>query len=53
MHVQYSCMQAFRGLFGFTNLGVDLFVKPATAGDNASKVVEVFHCLQCYTPNTN
>ena len=53
MLIQYLCMQASKGLIGFAIPGTSLFVKEAIAGDNASKVLELFHCLQCCTLNRN
>ena len=47
MLIHYLCMQASKGLIGFANPGTDLFVKQATIEDNTSKVLELFHCIQC------
>ena len=49
MLIQYLCMQTSKDLFGLGNLGSDLLVKQAFAVDNASKVLEPFHCLYCCT----
>ena len=53
MLIQYLSMQTSKDLVGFTNSGTDPFVKQAISGDNASKVLELFYCLQCCTLNRN